>query len=243
MAWRTLSLHFKQTYDGAYRYLDRCGEFIMAAVEKMDFMPGEVKPTGAKLEIPEHGLTATVDSLDLVVVQEIPEEGENVFFSNCLGLSQLANEHFTPTKVVRNGFAVKSYWPITSVDTLLATSLRFGEPSHEPLAKLLGMVPAHRRLDCTFSSGSMDLHVLLHPVTFERVSINRQNASFQATSAQKHRVERFNKFADRFNVHLSHALLLELDLTEVDPPAGSMTKHFNELQLYTKKLREHFTPE
>jgi hypothetical protein len=64
MAWETLSLHFKQQYDGAYRYLDRCGEFMLAAVEKMDFMPGDTKPEGAKLEIPENGFSAAVDTLE-----------------------------------------------------------------------------------------------------------------------------------------------------------------------------------
>lgn len=242
MAWQTLSLHFKQTYDGAYRYLDRCGEFMIAAIEKMNFMPGEAKPTGAKLEIPEQGLTATVDSLELAVAQEIPGENEKVFLDSCLTLSGLVHAHFTPARVAKNGFAVKSYWAFSSVDALLAASLRLGEPSQEPLAKLLGMVPTHKRLDCTLASGTMGLHVQVHPVTFERVSINRQNASFQATSAQKRRVERSNQFAERMNLRLSHALLLEVDLTELDPPADSLTKHFNDLLLYTGKLRDHLSP-
>lgn len=40
MSWQTLSLHFKQQYDGAFRYLDRCGEFMLAAVDEMNFLPG-----------------------------------------------------------------------------------------------------------------------------------------------------------------------------------------------------------
>ncbi len=85
MTWQPLSLHFKQTYDGAYRYLDRCGEFILAAVEKMNFMPGDPKPTGAKLDIPEHGLTATIDCLELAVVQELPDDKGEFFFKNIFG--------------------------------------------------------------------------------------------------------------------------------------------------------------
>ena len=57
MSWQTLSFHFKQQYDGAFRYLDRCGEFMLAAVEQMNFLPGDPKPIGAKLEIPERGLS------------------------------------------------------------------------------------------------------------------------------------------------------------------------------------------
>ena len=61
MTWQTFSLHFKQTYEGGYRYLDRCGEFMIEAVERLDFIPGDIKPTGAKLEIPEKGIVANVD--------------------------------------------------------------------------------------------------------------------------------------------------------------------------------------
>ncbi len=72
------------------------------------------------------------------------------------------------------------------------------------------MVPAHKKIDCEFSSGSMDLHVLLHPVTFEKISITRHTANFKASSAQKQRVDRLNRFADRFSMHLSHAIMLEM---------------------------------
>jgi len=103
------------------------------------------------------------------------------------------------------------------------------------------MVPAHKRLDFNFTSGSMDLHVLLHPVTFEKVSVNRYTPKFKASSVQKERVERLNKFADRFSVELRHALLLELDLMEVDPPQRSLDRHFGDLQRYTGTLRNQFT--
>ncbi len=240
MAWQTLSLHFKQTYDGAYRYLDRCGEFMLAAVEKMNFMPGEPKPTGAKLEIPERGLNATIDALELAVVQELPDDNGEFFFKTCSNLAALAAEHFTPKRVLRNGFASKSYWPMPTAESPLAASLTFGDAFHVELGKSLGMVPAHKKIDCNFSSGSMDLHILLHPVTFEKISVNRHTANFKASSAQKQRVDRLNKFADRFSVPLSHALMLELDLMEAEPPQGPMDKHFNELKRQTELLRNKF---
>ncbi len=241
MAWQTLSLIFKQTYDGAYRYLDRCGEFMVAAVENMDFMPGETKPTGAKLEIPESGLKATIDCMELAVVQELPDDNGEYFLKTCSGLAALAVEYFTPKSVVRNGFASKSYWPMPSAESTLVASLTFGDTFQVELGKSLGMAPAHKRIDCNFSSGSMDLHVLLHSVTFEEVSVNRRTANFKASSAQKKRVDRLNKFADRFSVPLSHALMLELDLIEAEPPQGTMDNHFNELQRQTELLRNTFT--
>jgi len=95
---------------GAFRYLDRCGEFMLAAVEQMNFLPGDAKPTGAKLEIPELGLTAAVDTLELVAAQEMPGSDDEFFLKTCVGLAALVNEHFQPTSIIRNGFACKSYW-------------------------------------------------------------------------------------------------------------------------------------
>ena len=154
---------------------------------------------------------------------------------------KLVDEHFKPKRVIRNGFACKSYWPIPDAERLLTTSLKFGGTAHVELGKQLGMVPAHKRLDFNFSSGSMDLHVLLHPVTFEKVSVNRHTPNFKSSSVQKQRVERLNKFTDRWSVQLSHALLLELDLMEVDPPQRSVKSHFDELKRYTEMLRKQFT--
>jgi hypothetical protein len=213
---------------------------MLAAVEKMDFMPVEPKPTGAKLEIPERGLTATIDSSELAVVQELPDDNGEFFFKMCSELTVLAVDHFTPKQVIRNGFASKSYWPMLNAESPLAASLTLGDAFHVELGKSLGMVPAHKKIDCNFSSGSMDLHVLLHPVTFEKISVNRHTANFKASSAQKQRVDRLNKFADRFNVPLSHALMLELDLTEAEPPQGTMDKHFNELKRQTELLKNRF---
>ena len=241
MSWQTLSLHFKQQYDGAFRYLDRCGEFMLAAIDEMNFLPGDPKPTGAKLEIPERGLTAGVDTLELAAAQEMPGNDGEFFLETCVGLASLVERHFQPKRITRNGFACKSFWPISNPDTLLQTSLQFGGDAHSELAKKLGMVPAHKRLDFNFTSGSMDSHVLLHPVTFEKVSVNRHNPSFRASTTQKEKVERLNKFTERFNIPLSHALMLEIDLVEIDPPQRSLEQHFKELNQHTEALREQFT--
>ena len=240
MSWNTLSLHFKQQYEGAFRYLDRCGEFMLAAVEELDLLPGETKPTGAKLERPESGLTVTVDTLELVATQELPGEDARAFPEICITLAGLVKTHFQPKGVIRNGFACKSYWPIVDVDALLSASLRYGGTAHLDLGKQLGLVPAHKRLDLSFSSGSMELHVMLHPVTFEKVSINRHQPGFNASSGQKRRAQRLNASADRFSRPLSHALVLETDLMEVDPPSNSLDQHFCEMKRYAETLRKYF---
>src|SRR5437899_3145583 len=99
MTWQTLSLHFKQTFEGGFRYFDRCGEFMLEAVERLNCIPGEIKPTGAKLEIPEHGLTAIVDATELAAAQEIPGDDAGFFLKTCMELATLSHKHFAPRRV------------------------------------------------------------------------------------------------------------------------------------------------
>ena len=214
---------------------------MLAATEKMDFMPGEIKTTGAVLEMPETGISARVDTSDLNVSQELPEDSGGRFLEICTGLASLAHEFFTPTGILTNGLASKSFWPMSEVDDALSSTLKLGDTIHVDLAKVIGMVPAHKKIDCNFSSGSLELHVVVQPVTFEKVSLSRHTASIQASAVQKRRVERLNKATDRFaGPPLRHALMLEVDLTELDPPKTSLQDHLRELNRYTDALRRRF---
>ncbi len=243
MPWQTLSLHFKQTYEGGYRYFDNCGEFMIEAVEKLNVISSEIKPTGAKMEIPERGVNATCDANSLVVVQELPPAGDESYFVNlCKEFADLANFHFEPTKIVRNGFLWKSYAPFAQVPDMLAASLKFGGDFQAELAKIVGMVPEHKRLDYFLTSGSKDLQVILHPVTFERVNLSKRNPGFRASGSEKSRIDRFNQFANRIGDALSNALVLDVDLMENDPPqAVSLDEHFGELKKKSDSLRTLFS--
>ena len=244
MAWKTLSLHFKQTYEGGYRYLDRCGEFMLAANANLKFIAGEAKPTGAKMEIPEHGVNLTCDSNILALSQELPLETDKFFSQLCQNSSNLVQELFKPTNIVKNGFALKAFWPFSTVQELLAASLKLGGEYQNELGKIVGMVPEHKKLDFTFVSGSKEFHLLVQPVTFDRTNLTKQNIGSQISRIEKDRIERRNIFADRItqNFTIPHALMLELDLTENDPPAGILLeKLFADLIQKYDSVKKHLS--
>jgi hypothetical protein len=236
MSWECLSLHFKQTYEGGYRYLDRCGELMMQAVDRFDFLPGEIKVTGAKLEIPERTVTATVDCHELTISQEFPDDNGDDFIKLAEGLALLAGEHLQPTRVVTSGLAAKLYWPLKSAEAAAKASLSLGDHYQEDLGKLIGMVASRKNLDLNFSSGSLDFHVLVRPVTFEKVSVQRYNPSFGASREQRVRIERLNRKADRIDLKSAHAIMMELDLLESDPPVGALANHFDALKKHEATL-------
>jgi hypothetical protein len=241
MNWQTLSFHFRQTYDGGYRYLDRCGEFMLDAVSKLDFVPGEAKPIGAKLEIPEKGVYASCDIESLNVSLEVPEGGPEYFVELCTSLAELVETHFKPTGIVRNGFAWKSFWAFSKSEEMLAASLKFNSDYCKEVGKVVGMLRNQQRLDYRFVSGSKDLHVVFEPTTFERVNVTKQSAGFRATKSAKSLIDRRNEFAERVSGFMTHALVLEVDLMEDEPPKDAkLDKHFEELQKMSNQLREFF---
>jgi hypothetical protein len=243
MAWNVLSFHFKQTYEGGYRYLDRCGEFMCIAADSLGFLPGEAKPTGAKMEIPELGINLVCDSNILGLSQELPTKGDNNFIAKCVKCSDLAWKLFNPRSIIRNGLALKAYWPYANLQDLLAGSLKWGGDYHGELAKVVEMPAEQKKLDFTFVSGNKELHFTLQPVTFDRPNLSKQNISSQLNRFEKQKVDRRNVFAERLghSFNVAHGLMLEVDLAETDPPAdASLEKQFDELQQKGERLMKLF---
>ena len=242
MTWQTLSFHFKQTFDGGYRFLDKCGEFMLAAGDKMNFVPGEAKPTGGKLEIPEKGVSVTFNAIEMSASQEFASDNGDFFVSLCSGLVALVSDYFKPRSILSNGFALKSYWPSHTADDLLSASLTLGGNFQVDLGKVLGMAPKSKKLDYFFASGSTDFHVVVEPVTFERVNLPRKNANFRANRLERGRVDRYNRFATHVNTDLEHAILMTRDIIENDPPDATPLKPlFGELRRQNEVLRKLLT--
>lgn len=214
---------------------------MMAATGELNFVAGEAKPTGAKLEIPEQGVNAVVDSNDIALSQELPEGDFSYFVNLCKNSANLAAHHFQPRAILKNGFLIKEYWPFASVDEAFAASLSFAGDFQTNMGKVVGMIPNHKKLDFMFTSGSKDFHVTVQPVTFERSVMNRQNIRGQANRVERERIDRRNIFAERLNKNFSvaNALVFEADLMENEPPAGaSLEKHFAELKQKTDEIKK-----
>jgi len=241
MAWQTLSLHFKQTYEGGYRFLDKCGEFMLAASDKMNFIPGDAKPTGAKMEIPEHGVNLACDVNTLALSQELPSGDDKYFVNVCSGSVELALSFFKPQGIIKNGFALKAYWPFATLQELFAATIKLAGEQQNEVGKIVGMVPEHKKIDCSFVSGSKEFHLVIQPVTFEHNRLTRQNIGAQVNKVEKNRIDRRNTFAERINKSfiVSHALMLELDLMENEPPAdASLEKSFADIRQKSEQLKK-----
>jgi hypothetical protein len=240
VSWQTLSFHFKQVYEEGYRYLDKCGEFMVRAVDEMDFVPGEIQITSAQLQQPEAGIKAAVNSSDLTVAQEQPGDGKD-FFRACDGLARLAVELFRPRGVWSNGFMCRIYWPFNSPEAALRASLVVGDEYQVTLERTFGMKASHKHLDYHFAAGSYEFRVNIQPVTFNQVTVARFNPQFRSSPEQRRRIERLNKQAERLEGGVAHALMLDLDLIEYEPPERpDLERHFEQLLKAKKSAIEQF---
>ncbi len=240
MDWQPYSLHFKQTFSDGFRYLDNCGEFMLAA-KKHDFMPGEVTVTGGSLTIPEDSFHANVGVTELSARQDFPPPDFNFFIEKCGLLAILASDHFGPLDLQSNGFAGKWFWRASSKEQALEKVLQFKQPIHDELAKAVAMPPSTTRLDLNFESGKSELHVVLHAVGFENVVSKSQAVPFRTTRDQNTRIQRLNAARRDFSFLPTYAVLLEVDLMELDPPSVLLENHFTLFKDKVTVLLKHFS--
>lgn len=241
MNWQPFSLHFKQVYDGGYRYLDRCGHVMMLIEEQLGLMPEDANPNGCKMILPERGITLGMGPSELVLSQEFQKDGGVEFIGLCQALADLVSEHFLPRHVEMNGFASKSFRDMRSIEASQAASLKMGKGFAADLVQDVDMVARQEKLDCHFAAGSMTLHLKVEPVTFQSLTMNKFNATPFATGANKRRLERLNQRSNRFDNTLSQVLMMEVDLIELDPPAIPLKKHFDMMQRKEQNLHTRFS--
>jgi hypothetical protein len=229
MEWQTYTLHFRQLFSNGFRYLDRCGEFMIAAVETYDLMPGDAKPAGANLNLPEKGIRAEVDSVHLEVNHETPIDTET-FLKISVGLANLSQKHFGPFKIETNLFEIRMLVPMSTAAAAEEAMLTLGSFPDEPaLAKKLDMTLKTRQWHTIFESGSQRLRIAVHPIAFEAVRIHRYNPVLEATPSQARRAKRLSAGAERIPAYAPYAVFLDVNLTEKEPALSSEEKLFNML--------------
>jgi hypothetical protein len=240
MPWHDLSFHFRQAYEGGYLYLDNCGKFMRAA-EGLNFIPKTAIPSGASMEIPDIGVNADINASYAALSQELPQGEPSAFYELADKVATLYKEHFTPKGVLRNGFSAKAYWQFGDSEEALKATLKIGHESQDDFAKLVEMVPSHKKFEFNFRSGSKLLRVMLEAVNFQRPLIPRRNAELWPNRVERSAVEKFNKFAERAPTGLAHAVVLDVDLIENDPPASSsLDGHFKRLLELRERLKSRF---
>lgn len=239
MSWESFSLHFKQVFDGGYKYLDSCGSLMLLAEERLGLMTEDVKPSGCKMARPESGISVALDSSELAITQELYADNGAEFINVCQVMEQLVREVFKPRHVESSGFASNTCWGMESSDAVLAASLKLGMELAD-IGRDVEMPARQASVDCHFAAGSFDLHLQIHPVTFQSLTFKKFNSPPLATAAHRRRLDRLNKRTERMNTSLRQGIMMELDLIEFDPPVSPLKNHFEQLKKKELILQKRF---
>ena len=218
MSWQPYTLRFRQTFEEGYRYLDRCGEFIIAASRELKFITADVKVSGARLVIPEEGVQANVDPQALELKQEAPFRDFAAFQSLSVAFAALAEKHFGPLMVEENLYEERWIFPMVSPQQALKSTLKLPVDPDNELGRALEMVPEQKHFEMIFRSGARRLQIQMQPVTFENVTVQRKNALIFASRSQAQRARRLSQQAERLPDYPAYALLLVAVLVEEEPP-------------------------
>lgn len=167
-SWNILNLHFKLIFGGGYRYLDRCGEFMIRAERELEFLPAEAQPKGATMTIPEKSINLALDSSAVALQQHQPTADETGEFRDlCEAVSKLAMEIFEPTNTQRTGIACTSVRSFSSDEAVLKASRAVvAANGSTPISEWIDMPLSQVELNERYRSGSRELVVRTQPVTF-----------------------------------------------------------------------------
>jgi hypothetical protein len=161
--WEEWQIQFEEVYDGAYRYVDRCGEFMSAAREKFGFMPNAINPSGCDMEAPDYGLHLRASSENLIILCSNPAHRAE-FIEASVYCSKKANELFEPFSVHHDRFISRQCkFPKTSEESF-KMSLECISHDINAFAKVLSMTPFVQDRAFTFQSGSQQIYVKLNPI-------------------------------------------------------------------------------
>lgn len=233
MDWKNYNFVFTQSYASGYRYLDRCGEFLVVAEDKYDFIPGEIAPTGGKLSFPDAGIDVNVNAKEFQIVQRLTLDDGQIFWEKTSILLDLIFELFSPKSIERNTVSLLSFIPFMSEEDVFKKSKTFSSDFSQGVGKDIGMELEHQDLNYTYSSGSRLCQITLKPITFTSRNMKEYNPVFYSTPKEKKRVERHNKNTSRMGKLDPYGLMLETVLKEVNPPNKVET------ELYEECMRIH----
>lgn len=244
MNWSNFHRRYQLRFEGGYRYLDCCGAFMLEAEETLDLLPSEgPKPTGARMEKPEQGVVVTLDASQLNIVEELSAQGHDLFLSLAVNVGELAVRHIEPRLVSNRMFRMSSFLPVETLGQALRYTAEVDGQHQLNWSEKIGMSASHKKIDYVFSSGSLDVNVVLSAMTFEAVTIQHLAAGVRASEKQQRRAERFNIRAENLRVPAHHAVMLDVGITEFDPPVEGARALFEQLRTIENLVKESLPKE
>jgi len=230
-------IQFDQVYDGAYRYLDRCGEFMAKVREAMGFTPLSANPNNCTMEEPDKGLQlrGSVDMLVLVCTQ--PAEAESLIKAAEF-CSRQAIDLFEPLSIVHNQLISRSIWRTNSLEESYKLSLEIPkETSLAHFADTLQMTPLNQDCSFSFHSGTHRVCVRLQPISINVTVAERKLPQPGVSKAIQEYLLNKERNLQNNPPRPGYGFGIDVTVVESDPPSeGAISKLYATLLDYKRRI-------
>jgi hypothetical protein len=230
-------IQFDQVYDGAYRYLDRCGEFMAIAREAFGFTPVSVNPSGCNMEALEIALQlrGSSDMLGLLCTQSQYASSLIEAADFCTGV---AIDLFEPLSIVHNQIISRSIWRTDTLEESYKLSLVLGQETPvDHFSEILQMTPLNQEFFFSFQSGTHKVHVRFQPISIN-ITVAERKLPLPGTSKayQEHLLKKERSLQES-SPRPGYGLGIEVWVVENDPPSkGAIKKLYATLSDYRKRI-------
>jgi hypothetical protein len=234
-------IQFEQVFDGGYRYLDRCGEFMETVRKELNFMHVSVNPAGCDMESTDSSIRLQASIDHVLVTSTEPNRGPalvKVADFSCITAARL----FQPFNVEHNRVTLSSVITTNTLEESFGLSVSLFPSLSAELSGFLDLPPLNQDLNVAFESGSHRVHVHLYPVAVDVTSQERRLPALGYPKAQGQHLLRKAKKLEQTALRPTYALNLEISVVESDPIAESSIRAIHEEAFeYKKRILKAFT--
>jgi hypothetical protein len=233
-------IQFDVALDGAYLYIDRCGEFIRMARREFGFVPLSINPTGCNMESPDTALQLQASG-DAVILTCTNPKFANALFKAAEVCAQAAIDMFDPFAVEHFRITSRSIWRTATMEESFKQSLRFFPDQIDALGRVLDFPALHRDMAFAYESGSRRVYFKINPIAFNVTPIERKLPVLGTPKGYSEYLLKKDRNVRTNPAQPGYGLGFEISVFEIDPTPMTSILALNEFLLdYRKRLLEQF---
>lgn len=166
-------IQFDVSLDGAYLYIDRCGEFMSIARKEFGFVPLAVNPTGCNMESPDIALQLQASGDVLILTCTNPKFVDKLFEAADV-FAPAAIRLFDPFSVEHFRLTSRSMRRTATMEESFKQSLRFFPSAIQAFGEEFNLPALNQDIAFAYESGTRRFHFKISPVAFNVTAIERK---------------------------------------------------------------------
>ena len=234
------TLQFQQVFDGAYRYLDHCGEFMDTVRKELNFMHLGVNPSGCDMESSDSSIRLQA-SIDNIVLTASEPDGPKQLVKTADFCCSAARRIFQPFSVEYNRLTLSTHIRTATLEESFRLSLEYLPGVPQDMSKALDLSPYNQDLNFVFQSGSHRIQVHLYPAAINLPMQERRLPVLGYPKTHGKHLLRREKKLEQAPQQPFYVLNLEISVIENDPVEDSSVQAiYEKVYEYKKRVLKAF---